>query len=406
MPLRGIRVIEWGVFMQGPLASDMLGAFGADVIKIEDPLRGDPGRGTTRQHGVPQALPDGRTAIFESHNRNKRGIAIDLKTDPGLKLVYRLIEKSDVFVQNQRKGVAEKLGLGYETLREINPVIIYAQGSGLGVKGPDSDLPITDAIAQARAGLLRPGAASNDSTDPPEEPVMALADDIGAVNLAFGVVMALVARERLGIGQKVESSILAGALRTIRHRVAGYYLTGVLMPRARRETAPNPLYNQYKCQDGRWVRLAITQTERYWPGFCRALGRADLEMNPLYCDPMTREQHCAELVTVLDAAFASKPYEEWRGRFREEDLLFGLMQSIPDLANDPQVTENRYLVDFVDSAMGTIKVPGMPFDLTETPWSVKTQAPELGQHTEEVLIDILGCSWEEIAELKSESVIP
>lgn len=407
MPLHGIRVLEWGVFMQGPLACEMLGAFGADVIKIEDPRKGDPARGAVWQAGVSQALPDGRTAIFETHNRNKRDIAVDLKKKAGIELIYRLVEKSDVFVHNHTKDVTERLGLDYQTLYALNPKLVYAQGSGLGANGPESTLPATDSIAQARSGILLHGTYRSDSLEAtPSDPILAAADDVGALSLTLGIVMALMGRERLGIGQKVDCSILGGALRIIRQRVAGYYLTGHLMPEAHRETAPNPIYNHYRCGDGRWLRLAINEAERYWPTVCSILDVAGLVDDPRFVDVDRRQQNCRELISLFDEAFARRSYGEWEQRFKAANLLhFGPVRAIPDLIDDPQVTANRYLVDFVDPLVGPVKVPGMPFDLSATPWSIRTTAPQIGEHTEEVLTQVLGYTGEQIGRLRREEVI-
>ncbi|MFC1987195.1 CaiB/BaiF CoA transferase family protein [Chloroflexota bacterium] len=407
MPLKGIRVIEWTVFLQGPVACQILGSLGAEVIKVEEPGKGDPMRGSKKQHGVSQVLPDGSSAHFVCQNRNKKGIAVDLKKPQGRDIIYQLVEKADVFVQNQRKGVAEKLGLDYGALSRVNPKIIYGEGSGFGSKGSDSELPVLDTLAQARAGMLLYGAESDTAAEPaPVEPVGTLADDAGAVALAFGIVAALLARERLGIGQKVESSLLGSAMGVIRQQIAGYYTTGIIMPRRKREEAANPIYNGYRCKDGRWLRLAFVQSDRYWSEFCKAVDMPELEQNPKFSDSSKREENREELISILDRIFSTATYEEWDRRFRDSALLlYGPVRSIPNLDHDPQVIENRYLVDFDDPVLGVTKVPGLPFDFSETPWAVRQSAPQLGQHTEEVLLEVLGYSWEQIAELKEEGVI-
>ncbi|MFC1987011.1 CaiB/BaiF CoA transferase family protein [Chloroflexota bacterium] len=406
MPLSGIKVIEWSVYMQVPVACDILGALGAEVVKVEQPGRGDPMRGTLKLHGVPQVLPDGTSAHYASCNRNKKGIAVNLKKPKGREIIYRLVEKADVFVHNQRKGVAEKLGLDYETLSRINPKIIYVEGSGFGTKGPDSSLPVTDSIAQARSGLLLCGAETDTAGYPrPTEPSLGIVDDLGAVCLSQGIIIALLARERFGIGQKVESSLLGGVMRLLRQQIAGYYMTGIEIPGLKQETAPNPLYNGYRCQDGKWLRIAINQSDRYWSDFCKTVAMPELEKDPKFSDSKRREQNCEELVTILNAVFDSRTCDQWITRFRQAGLLCGPVRGIPDLADDPQVKENGYLVNFDDPVIGPVKVPGLPFDFSKTPWAIRSPAPQLGQHTEEVLSDTLGYSWDQISELREEEVI-
>ncbi|MFC1987668.1 CaiB/BaiF CoA transferase family protein [Chloroflexota bacterium] len=403
MPLTGTRVIEWASRMQGPVAGQILGALGADVIKIEQPGIGDSTRGSVRFFGVSQVLADGSTAHYEGHNRNKRSITLNLRKPAAREIVYRLVEKSDVFLHNQRKGVAERMGLDYDTLSRLNPRIIYTQGWGLGPEGPESGVPALDSIAQARSGTMLPYAKVDVE---PYQRVPGMVDEASAQMLAFGTVTALYAREKLGVGQRVDGSLFGSAIRQIRQLVADYYITGLEGPQPPRDKMPNPLYNEYRCKDGRWIILALYQPDRYWDDFCRVIGMPELRDDARFSDRMKREENCGELCSILTDLFATRTYEEWERLLREGgDFIFGPVKSIKDLADDPQVIENRYLADFEDPVYGRIKVPGLPLDFSKTPWAIRRRAPGLGEHTEEILLEILGNSWEQISELKEEGVI-
>ena len=204
-PLKGIKVLDWTMWQMGPVATAMMGDMGADVIKIEA-LDGDAGRAVRRAITLDTGLVADRNAYFESGNRNKRGIAVDLKTGEGVEIVQKLAEKTDVFVQNFRQGVAERLGLGYDTLREINPMLVYGSASGYGPNGPDSNLPSFDGCGQARSGLMM--SATPAGALEPNRVTQGASDQMGAIMLCLGVLAALVARNEQGVGQKVDSSHL------------------------------------------------------------------------------------------------------------------------------------------------------------------------------------------------------
>ncbi len=249
MPLEGIRVLDWTIFQQGPVATAMLGDMGADVIKIEDRVGGDPARGMMKVIGaiISQEVT-GRNAYYENNNRNKRCITLDLKKDRGREIVYRLAEKSDVFVQNFRQGVAGRLGLDYETLSGYNPKLIYASATGWGPKGPDSGEPSADYTGIARSGFM---SLAGEPDMPPQMVQGGIGDQTGAIMTAYGVVSALLARERFGIGQEVNASILGGLVFLQGVPMACALMAGVTRFRTRRTGAGNPLWNHYACRDGK-----------------------------------------------------------------------------------------------------------------------------------------------------------
>ena len=397
MPLEGIRILDMTIWQQGPHSTAMLADMGAEVIKIEQPVVGDPGRGL-----VVVDPSTGLSPYFESHNRGKKSITIDMKKDEGRKLVYRLVENSDVFVQNFRLGVADRLGVGYGVLSKINPKLIYASASGYGPKGPDRERPSFDVIGVARSGAM---SVTGEPDGPPGRIGMALGDQVGGMVLAYGIVLALLARERYGVGQELDVSLLGSLVALQDSGFLRYLLTGLPSQRVARKNTQNPLWNVYRAQDGRWVSLGMLQSDRYWHKFCKVMGIEHVEHDPCFESHLKRQENCTRLIEVLDDVFARKPQAQWLAELGAEDLICGPVNTYADLAQDPQVIANDYIVDLVHPVAGRVKVPGIPVQLGKTPGRVRGAAPELGQHTEEVLLNIVGCTWEEIQGLREREVI-
>ncbi len=403
-PLKGIRVLDWTMWQFGPVSTSMMGDMGADVIKIES-LDGDAGRGLWRASSLRPNLPGGRNAYFESCNRNKRGIAVNLKTSEGREIVYRLVEKADVFVQNFRKGVAERLGLGYDTLREINPRLVYGSASGYGPNGPDAYEPSFDGCGQARGGLMM--AATPDGVEPPNRITGGVSDQIGAIMLCLGVLAALVGRDQQGMGQKVEVSHLSANMWLQGLGISMSLLSGGQRFASYDRKAPtNPLASLYKCKDGRWVQLMHLQPDRYWARFATVLGIPELIDDPRFSDMAARARNSAELVKVLDERFATRTYDEWDRAFKEAgDFIYAKVQSIEELDKDPQVIANDYITTFNHPVLGMVKMCNHPVIYSETPAGIWREAPEHGQHTEEVLIEELGYTWDDIEKLREAGAI-
>ncbi len=400
-PLEGIRVIDWTIWQQGPMASVMLADLGAEVIKIEQRESGDPGRGVLKMSGID--LSDRPNFYFEATNRNKLGMAIDLKRPEGREIVHRLVEKSDVFVQNFRLGVAERLGLGYEDLARRNPRLIYASATGYGPRGPEAEDPSFDQMGLARSGFMY---AVGEPDMPPLQVAGGIADQMGAIMLAYGVLVALLARERFGVGQKVDASHLGSMIWLQGLSVSSRVMMGFAIPRMPRKYAANPLWNHYRCKDGLWICLGMLQPDRYWADFVRVLGHPELAQDPRFVDLRARAAHAAEAVEILDDIFASRPRAEWVEILRKGgDFIFTVVNSVDDLPDDPQVVANDYVVPFEHPRFGATKVVGLPVQLSATPGSVRLPAPEFGQHTEQILVELLGYTWEEVAELKNREVI-
>lgn len=407
-PLDGIKIVDWTIWQQGPVAGAMMGDLGAEVIKIEEREKGDGGR---QMFLVPGG--DGSSPYWEMNNRNKKSFTVDLKHPEGVELVRKLIDSADVFIQNFRPSVAEKVGLDYETLKARNPKLIYASASAFGPEGPERKARAYDLIGQARSGFLL-----RDGKDEPDIPDGGMADQMGAIMLAYAVMCGLMARERHGVGQKVDTSLL-GSMMWLR----GLPFARTLMNDPRRQrsdmgqhvaskvpmrTDPgNPLWNTYKCGDGRWIALAILATDPHWPVVLEALGHPHaLVDNPAYQDHWGRCSHAREIVSVLDPLFASQPRDYWLDRLiAKGDLPVCAINTTEEAANDPQALINGYITEFDHPHYGKLKLPGFPVTLSETPARIHCRAPEFGEHTEELLLGRLGLDWEEVTRLRDAGVI-
>ncbi len=408
-PLEGITVLDWTQWQMGTVAGAMLADLGANVIHIENRLTGDAGRAL---NPLSWTLPNGGNAYFEVNNRGKKGITVDLKKEKGKELIYRLVKKADVFLHNNRQGVPEKLGMDYETLCRHNPMIVYAAASGYGPKGPESTEPAFDFVGMARSGMMH---VAGDAAGPPQVIGGGLADQMGGIMTAYGIMTALLVRERQGIGQKVDVSHL-GSMMALQGLMLGTHL--LLHPPAQpeqpvqpykpmtRENAANPLWNHYPCKDGTWLVLSMLQPDRQWPAVCKALGLEHLEKDPRFENQVIRAENSEEVIAAMDKIFPNKTASEWVKVLKETgDVICTPVQRFTDLVNDPQVLANDYLIDYVHETLGPVKVPGIPIALSKTPGAVKSEAPEFGQHTEEVLLELGGYDWEEIGRLREEEVI-
>jgi crotonobetainyl-CoA:carnitine CoA-transferase CaiB-like acyl-CoA transferase len=402
--LEGIRVLDLTIWQQGPMTTAMLADWGADVIKIEGPDSPDPGRSLVRY----EVTPGGVNAYFETHNRNKRGIVLDLKAERGLQVFYRLVEGADIVVQNFRPGVNNRLRIDYETLCAINPRLIYCSASGFGLKGPDAENPALDPLAQARGGLM---SVTGEPETPPTRTANGFADQVSSFLLAYGIAIALFHRERSGQGQSLDGSLLQGIIGSQAFNITSFLTTGTYagqpLPRLSRRLT-SPLWNHYKAKDGKWVMLAMAQLGRYWPAFRETLEEATgvlLEPEALSIEWM--RMHAAELmalVSKMDELFAMKPAREWVALLRQRDMVVEVVQEYGELAADPQVTANEMIVSVDHPTYGSMPIVGPAVNLHATPGSIRWTAPEFGQHTEEVLLEA-GFTWEEIESLRRDGAI-
>lgn len=402
-PLEGVRVIECAHWVFGPAVGAMLGELGADVIKVEPREGGDAARGlmSVSQNWATSAIT--RNFSTEYTNRNKRSIALELRQETGRQIIYKLIQHADVFIHNFRLDALPRLGLDYETVSHYNPNIIYAQCSGWGPGGPDHLKPTFETIAWARTGWLYLAGTPD---MPPLWFVSGHGDEIGATKMALAIVAALLAKEKQGIGgQHVDTSLLGSLISMAGLAFNTKLVLGEEFPRRDRNKVVNALANLYQCDDGRWIFLYMLQSDRYWHDFCKVMGIEDLENDPRFNSSDARSQNSAELIATVDKQFATKSQAEWLDRLGSEgDLAYGAVQTISEAITDPQIIANDYIADFEHPSLGPIKVVGVPYKFSKTPAAMKSIEPQLGEHTEEILLEA-GYTWDDITELKDQEVI-
>jgi len=391
--LEGIRVLDLTIWQQGTYASAMLADLGADVIKIEAPNLPDPGRRFLFRREL------GLGPYFESHNRGKRSLALDLKHARGKEVFLRLVKGADVFLNNLRGGAVDRLGLGYQVVSQVNPRIIYAHASAWGGEGPDVNLGSFDILAQARGGIMM---LNGEPDGPPLPMPVPIADQVGAIVAAYGIVVALLHRQRTGQGQELNASLLGSQLALQSFNVTSYLLTGRL-PQRQPRGGFGPLWNVYKGSDGKHFALAMLE-DRWWPGVCRAIGEPELESDPRFDTAPKRFQNGEELTAHLDEVFARRPAREWVRRFQEHNLLAAPVQDYEDLVNDPQVVANAYIQEVERPGHQPVRMVGVPVKFSKTPGEIRRLAPALGEHTHEVLLEC-GLTQGEIDELEGEGVI-
>ena len=390
--LQGIRVIEvadWGFV---PSAGTVLGDWGADVIKVEHPVRGDPMRGLVNSGIVPGAR--GLNFFVEQLSRNKRSVGIDLNTEGGLEVLRRLVPTADIFLTNFLPAARRRMRITYDDLKPLNERLIYAKGHGQGQKGPDAERGGYDGVSfWARGGvadrLTRPG-------QPLVQQRPAFGDFTGGMFLAGGIAAALFKRERTGSGLEVDVSLLGNAVWIMSPDIVAAMTYGFELPPAGTGGVPNPLVNTYWSRDGKGIVVMMLQGERFWPIFARAIGREDILADPRFDTPAKRQAESAALVEILQALFAEKTRAEWAEVLNPTECIWAPLQSPAEIPNDPQVIANGYVRSFEHPTHGPFRVSASPVQFDNVPPEVSRPAAELGAHTEEVMLE-LGYSWEEIA---------
>lgn len=401
MALEGIRVVDVSEAGLAPICCRILGDMGAEVIKVERTDGGDQTRGIVKISGnVP--VHD-INYVFEFYNFNKKGITLDLKQEEGRQILYRLVEKSDVFVCNFRPDALKKLGLEYPAISKINPGIIYAHLSGYGLYGPERDVGAYDFVGYwARSGVM---AATGEPGTPLPFQLPGFGDNTTGMYAACAIVLALFHRERTGEGQEVLGSLLGGGIWSMGVVLSSVLTTGLEFPRVSRKKVSNPIFNSYECSDGKWLQLACIQGDRYWSGVCRALGIEELGNDPRFCSHVKRMENNEVLISILDKIFISKTRDEWAKLLGEQDVIWTLVKTPAEVAADPTAWAVGYFQEIRHPVAGKYKAILPPWQFSKTPPTIRTTAPELGQHTEEVLTDLLGYTWDELAAFKDKGVI-
>jgi crotonobetainyl-CoA:carnitine CoA-transferase CaiB-like acyl-CoA transferase len=396
-PLEGIRVVELGFWVAGPAAAGIMADWGAEVIKIEPPT-GDPMRGMFLQAAgidVPINPP------FELDNRGKRSIALNLLHDEGRAAALTLLDRADVLVSNLRLSALERAGLDYATLHARNPCLVYCSISGYGPHGPDRDRPAYDVGAfWARAGVA--ASLAPKGADPPQQRG-GMGDHTTAVAAVSAVCAALVARQRTGEGQFVVASLLRTGLYVMGWDVNTRLRLGRVESAYDRRRIPNPLVNCYRSGDGRWFWLLGLQGDRHWPDLVRAVDRPALLTDSRFADIRVRRQHAEACVAVLDELFAAQPMTYWSAALDAAGMWWAPVQTVSETVDDPQARASGAFVP-TQVPEGTADMVASPADFAGTPGPVPTMAPEFGQHTEEILLE-LGYDWERIAALRDAGAI-
>jgi len=402
-PLDGIRLLEWASFINGAGAGYMLGDLGAEVVKIEEPGKGDPSRGSEKLWDRQMMLPGNLNLVFETFNRNKRGITLNLRTEKGLEVFYRLVEKSDVFYTNYREELRRRVGVDYDKLSSLNPGLVYVVASGYGPKGDEVDKRAFDVLIQARSGLMM-ACGDRDSTEP-YEIVGAVVDQLAATMTAYAILVGLVAKERTGIGQEIQTSMLGSAIHVQALNIQTSLWRGRQQPRHSRKRSGNAFTNCYQCADGKWIELSDMQYDRFWDNVRETLAFSDEEVEKHFSSPQQRRDNKEILIQALDRVFATRPRDEWVSIFREKaQFAWDIVNQVSEAALDPQVLANNYVTDFSHPVLGDVKVPGVPFSMSKMETGPRAKAPEIGEHTEEVLLE-LGYSWDDIVSMKDNGVI-
>ncbi len=400
--LAGFRVLEVAAWTFVPAAGAVLADWGADVIKVEHPVGGDPQRGLISMGLVPGG-PGAVNYIIEQPNRGKRSIGLDISTEDGRALLYRLVETSDVFLTSFLPDTLQRLKIDVDSIRAVNPDIVYARGTGQGPHGPDREKGGYDGATYWARGAVANALTPADS----EWPVggrPAFGDLAGGMAIAGGIAAGLLQRATSGVAPIVDVSLLGLAMWQLSPDIvaSGLY-GGDPMPKFDRSSSPNPLVGNYRTSDGRFITLMMLQSDRFWPDFCEHIGRPDLLTDPRFIDGAARYTNAKECVAVIDEVFASRTFEEWKQALANLAGVWAPGQMASELVDDVQVKANGYLsrVDRAD---------GKSYDLVANPVQMDESAdqlvaaPEHGQHTEEILLE-LGLDWDQIIAHKDSGAV-
>jgi crotonobetainyl-CoA:carnitine CoA-transferase CaiB-like acyl-CoA transferase len=400
--LEGIKVVEVGGAAAMPLAGMLMATWGAEVIHVEAPGRGDIQRHLVGQGIAGWGRPHAINYLWEHTDRNKKSIAINLSSPEGQSVLHRLLASADVFLNNLRPYEMEKFNLTYEIVSELNPGIIYANLTGFGRHGPEKNSGGYDTVAfWARSGVMD---LMHDVNSAPNISRPGYGDSVTSLSLLAGVMTALYIRERTGIGQEVEVSLFNTATWVLGYDMSGCLVTGEDAIRPQRQTMANPIRNVYPTKDGRWIMLGMTNAQHYWPGFCKAVERPELENDPRFATDEARAQHAHDLVEIIEGIFRTKTYAELIEILTANKLVWSPVKTPFEVTQDEQAQANEFFVDWDHPEYGKIRILNNPIKLSKTRAEIRNNAPELGEHTEDLLKG-LGYAEEDIAKMKASGVV-
>lgn len=393
LALEGIKVLDLTKVLAGPYSTMILADMGAEVIKVEVPITGD----DSRAFGP---FVNNESAYFMSINRNKKGMTLNLKSEEGKKIITELIKWADVIVENFKPGTMENMGLGYENIKEINENIIYASCSGFGHSGPYMYRPAYDAIVQAMGGIMSITGAEGGE---PTRVGASIGDMIAGMYTANGILIALFNRERTGKGQKVDIAMLDCQVSILENAIARYFITGVVPePIGNRHPSITP-FETFDTKDGK-IMIAIGN-DNLWKKFCNTTKREELALDEKFKTNDSRTKNYSLTKNAVASILKEQNTEYWLELFEKEGIPATEINKINKVVTNPQVLARNMIIETEHPVAGKVKMAGTPIKLSRTPATVRMPAPVLGQHTEEVLIDILGLSKDKIAELKNNGVI-
>ena len=392
-PLSGIRVLDFTRWLAGPVATSFLGDMGADVIKVERAGLGDETRYVDRVFG------EGNSAYFVGNNRSKRSLTLDLADQRGREIARRLAAQSDVLVENFRVGVMDRLGLGYETVGKLNPRLVYCSISSFGPTGPYVNKPGMDLIVQAMGGVM---GLTGESGGRPLRVGSPIGDFVGAYQALYGITLALFHRERTGQGQRVDVALLDGQISLLANYVPGFFVTGKPAGPVGVGHPQIVPYQTFETADGSIVIACLN--EQFWQKLCQVLELPELLADWRFASNADRVEHREALVALLQARLAQRTSQDWLATLGASDVPCAGVNTLADLAHDPQVRENEMFVRVPHQTGGEVTVVGVPVKPRATPGRVRSAAPLLGEHTDEILAE-LGYAPETIASLHEEGVV-
>ncbi len=399
--LNDIRIVDITRAMAGPYCTMMLGDFGADVIKVERPGSGDESRGWGPPFvGDAYGPYPGESAYYLSANRNKRSLTVNLKDPAGLEIIQKLVQISDVFIENFRTGVLDKMGLGYEALKEGNPGLIYCSISGYGRTGPYKERPGYDAIVQAEGGMM---SITGPKDGPPSRVGIPIIDITSGMFAASAILAALYERFESGLGQQIDISLFDTQAALLAN-VASNYLIGGEPPKRVGNAHPNIApYEPFLAKDKGFVLGAANQ--RQWETLCDTLQEPELKTDPRFLTNRDRVTNREDLIEVLNHAFKEKNADDWLAQIQAAGLPCGPINTVSEVFQHPQ-REDRGLVQEVQhSSAGKVSLTGFPYKLSRTPAETHQPPPVLGEHNREILLDLLGYSQNELEDMMEKGII-